>query len=271
MHEEWRDQMAFNFSSPVAKPELFEAGSVGGSWGEDLAKRSAMTVSGAINASFTLLSICVMAAALTWYFAKSNSLVMIGCAAGGAIVGLILSVVMMFKPRFSPFLAPVHAIAEGALVGGASLMYATYMVGGKVAAFTGTNLILSASIGTFLILTTMLGLYKARIINATAKFKAVMMVGGITIALFSIASLVMTLFGVKPVWLTGGPIAIAIAAAILLYSAFVLILDFDMIETGAASGAPKYMEWYSGFMLLSTLVWIYLNLLRLLSLLNRRD
>lgn len=263
--------MAINFSSPAAKPELFEPQSVGGTWGEDLARRSVMTVSGAINASFTLLSVCVITAAVSWYFAKSSSLLMLVAMFGGLILSLVLSLVMMFKPKLSPYLAPLHAVGQGALVGGASLVYATQMAGGKVAAFTGTNLILTASIGTFLILGTMLALYKARLINATAKFRAVMLAGGIAISLFTIASLVMSLLGVKPVWLTGGPIAIGIAAVILIFSAFLLILDFDLIESGAASGAPKYMEWYSGFMLLSTLVWIYLNLLRLLSLLNRKD
>jgi uncharacterized YccA/Bax inhibitor family protein len=263
--------MAFNLSSPAAKPELFDPRTVGGSWGEAMAKQNTMTVSGAINVSGMLLAICGISAVLTWYFAQSSSMVMFVCAIGGSILGLILSLVMMFKPKTSPFVAPVYAIAQGALVGGASLIYAAQTAGGKIAAFTGENLITTASIGTFLILGTMLGLYKARIINATAKFKAVMMVGGIVIVLFSLVSLGLMVFGVKPAFLSSGPIAIAIAAAILLYSAFLLIMDFDLIESGAANGAPKYMEWYSGFMLLGTLVWIYLNLLRLLSLLNRKD
>jgi uncharacterized YccA/Bax inhibitor family protein len=98
-----------------------------------------------------------------------------------------------------------------------------------------------------------------------------MLVVGGAVCLYFVVMMGLSLFGATPGALMSGPLAIGITAAILIYAAFLLILDFDMIEQGAAEGAPKYMEWYAGFGLLATLILIYLQILRLLSLLNRRD
>jgi len=263
--------MAFGSPSALMKPELFQA--QGGAVFGDTAKArpDVMTVGGAVNATSILLALCIASALGGWLLVSSVPGVGLIAAIGGLVVAAICGIVMWFKPAASPFAAPVYALAEGLLVGAVSWVYAQMAVDTKIGGATGTGIVMSASIATFAVLGVMLCLYKMRIIRATAKFKAVMLVVGGAIAVFCLVSLGLSLFGVRPAALVSGPIAIGITAVILVWAAFALILDFDMIEVGAAEGAPKYMEWYAGFGLLATLVLIYLEVLRLLSLLNRRD
>jgi uncharacterized YccA/Bax inhibitor family protein len=179
--------------------------------------------------------------------------------------------IMIFKPEASPFVAPIYAVSEGAFVGAISLVYATASVGTKVGGATGQGIVATAALGTFAILGLMLGLYKVGLIRAGALFTRVMIVAGAGIGLYALAMIVMSVTGTMPAALVTGPLAIVICVGILVYASFCLILDFAFIEEGASNGAPKYMEWYAGAALLMTLVWIYLKMLRLLSLLSKRN
>ena len=260
--------MAIQTSSPMMRPEVFEGR---GAYAQAGDRASVMTVGGTINATAIMLALCVASALGAWMLVESTPTLAMPVWIGGLGVGLICGLVMYFKPASSPYVGPVYAIGEGAFVGAISLFYAAASAGTKVGGATGANIVATAALATFAILGVMLGLYKLGVITAGAKFKAVMMVCGGAIMLYSLVVMGMWMFGVAPAALFSGPIAIAITAIILVYASFCLILDFDFIEHGAASGAPKYMEWYGGVALLATLVWIYLQVLRLLSLLSRRD
>jgi len=251
------------------KPELFQGTGFGGSITSG--RSDTMTVGGTINATGILLALCVASATGTWILFKSNPGLAIAGLLASFLVGVICSLVMMFKPAAAPVVAPIYGVAEGVLVGAISMVYATQAAGTKLGGATGEWIVVQAAVGTFIVLGVMLALYKARIIQATARFRSIMMVCGIAITLFYIANWIMAILGVFPSVLQSGPIAIAITALILLYASYSLILNFDFIEAGAANGAPKHMEWYGGFALLMTLVWIYLQILRLLSLLNKRN
>ena len=235
------------------------------------ARTSVMTISGAINASFILLSLCVASAGVAWWAIGNNPALAMPFTLGGAIVGVILGLVISFKPQTAGYLAPVYALVEGLFVGGLSFVYAGMAVGTKWGGATGSGIIAAAAGLTLAVLFAMLGVYKFGIIKPTEKFKSCMYaaIGGV--CLFSVAVLLLGLFGVNTSWMYNGPIAIAISAVIVGVASFSLILDFDTIEQGAAAGAPKYMEWYAGFGLLVTLVWLNSSSLRLLSSLNRRD
>lgn len=263
--------MSFN-SNPVFKPELFDGSAGSGSWGKDLAaKANSMTIGGTVNATFVLLLACIGSALGSWILVQGGTVPAIAVLLIGGLGGLVLSLIMLFKPVSAKYLAVPFALAEGMFLGAISLMYAEQAAGTKFGGKTGTMIVANSAICTFATLGAMLGLYKAGLIRATEKFKSVMAICGVAILLYFLATLGMSLFGVMPKGLLGGPLAIGIAVAILVYAAFCLILDFDFVEQGAANAAPKHMEWYAAFATLSTLVFIYLRFLRLFALLNRKD
>ncbi|MFT3686973.1 MAG: Bax inhibitor-1/YccA family protein [Phycisphaerales bacterium] len=256
-------------SSPMMKPEVFQGGGAFGGRAE--ATPGVMTVNGAITKTAILLGICVVTAVGSWVLASTTAGAVMPLLWGGLIAGFVSFLIMSFKPESSPFVAPIYAVSEGAFVGAVSLLYATAMQGTKVGGATGGGIVATAALGTFAILGLMLGLYKVGLIRAGALFTRVMIVAGAGIALYAVATIVMAVTGMMPAALQTGPLAIAICVGILVYASFCLILDFAFIEEGAANGAPKYLEWYGGAALLMTLVWIYLKLLRLLSLLSKRN
>lgn len=252
----------FAVSNPALKPELFADSHAG-------APATTMTIAGTVNRSMILTGLCAATAIAGYGWIQSNPGAALLGALGGALVGLVLCMVMMFKPAAAPWAAPLYALCEGLFVGAVSYIYANS--GLKAGKFTGNMIILQAGVMTFGTLLAMLLLYRAGWLRATGTFMKVMAVAGVGVGLFCLASWILPMLGVNMGWAwDGGPLAIAINVAILLYASFSLIIDFDFIEQGAAEGAPRYMEWYAGFALLVTLVWIYLQFLRLLSMLNRR-
>lgn len=258
--------------NPVMKPELFESAAGNGTWSNDLAtKANVMTIGGTVNATFVLLLACIGSAVGSWMLIQSQAVPMIGLLLGGVALGFVLGLVMVFKPAASPFVAVPYAIAQGVFLGAVSMLYAERAVDTRFGGATGGMIVANAAICTFATLGAMLGLYKVGLIRATAKFKAVMLVLSGAVLLYSLAMIGMSLFGVTPQILIGGPLAIGIAVAITVYAALCLIMDFDFVEQGAANGAPKHMEWFAAFATLATLVFIYLQFLRLLALLNRRN
>jgi uncharacterized YccA/Bax inhibitor family protein len=218
-----------------------------------------MTLSGTVSRSATLLLLVILGTSFTWSQAATplGQMVMIG----GAIGGFIMAMVTIFKKTWSPFTAPVYALLQGLFLGGISGIYN--------AQFNG--IVLQAVMLTFGTLAAMLFLYQTRIIRVTNTFRAVVFGATAGILVMYLASFVMGFFGVHMPFLhDSSPMSIGISVVIVIVAALNLAMDFDLIEQGIAAGAPRYMEWYCAFGLMVTLIWLYLEILRLLAKLNRR-
>jgi uncharacterized YccA/Bax inhibitor family protein len=224
---------------------------------------AAMTIQGTVNKSAILLAVVVAAAALPWYLATRDPGAMLPFVAIGAIGGLITALVTIFKKEWAPISAPIYAACEGLLLGGISAIYNLRFPGIVFQA-------IGLTLGT---LAALLIAYKTRAIKATENFKLGVVAATGAIAIIYLATFVLQMFGVNVAFMhSAGWLGIGISMVIAVVAALNLVLDFDFIEQGAERGAPKYMEWYGAFGLLVTLVWLYLEILRLLAKLNsRRD
>lgn len=219
-----------------------------------------MTLDGTINKSLILTGILFITAILTWNIMSSNPGLAMTFAMGGFIGGLIVALIITFKPTMAPNLAWLYAALEGGALGGISFVFAEQFYGG---------IVLQAISLTMCTLGLMLMLYKYEIIKVTEKFKSIMMVALGAIFAVYMLSMVLGFFGISIPYLhQGGPIGIGISCVILVVAALTLLLDFDMIENGVKAGAPAYMEWFCGFALLMTLVWLYVEFLQLLAMLS---
>lgn len=223
-----------------------------------------MTVRGTLN-KFGILFLLVMATAgLAWKMAYSG--VNVVPYMWAAVIGaLVLAFITIFKPQWGAYTAPVYAILEGFALGCISAYYNFAFA--KIA----PNIITQAVGLTFGVVLAMYGLYRFRIIRATERFKSIVITATAGIAIFYLISMVLRLFGVNiPFIHEGSTIGIIFSLVVVGIAALNLILDFDMIEQGAQRQAPKYMEWYGAFGLLVTIVWLYLEILRLLAKLSDR-
>lgn len=221
----------------------------------------AMTINGTVNKSFITLIILLGSAFSTWmlHFDGYNVLPM---AIGGGLVGFVLALITCFKPKASPFLVPLYAIAEGMFLGALSAQY-EMQTGG---------ITLQAALLTMGVFLALLVAYKTRVIKATENFKLGVFAATGGIAVVYLISFVLSFFGIRMPYLHDSSwIGIGISVVIVIVAALNLVLDFDFIENGAAQGAPKYMEWYGAFGLMVTLVWLYLEMLRLLAKISSRD
>ena len=223
----------------------------------------AMTVRGSINKFGFLLLMVIAGATYTWHLAAVGkpdtmmTFLWVGLI-GGMISGLIIS----FKPEMAKYLAPAYGILEGFLLGSLSaIVNAT--VGQKY-----PGLVMQAVGLTFAVGLVMFLLYNFRIIKPTEKLKAVIVSSMIGIGLFYLITIILSLFHINlgfMSWNDASPLGIGINLFVIAIAALSLILDFEMIETGEAMGAPKYMEWYGAFGLLVTMVLLYIQILKLLS------
>ena len=220
-----------------------------------------MTLDGAVFKSGLLLLIACVTAAITWVGCLGNPALATPMMLGGALGGFVVALVLTFKQSWAPVLAPVYAVLEGCLLGSISLLYNQRYPG----------IAFNAAVLTLGTLGGMLLLYRLRIVQATEKFKLGMFAALVAIMVLYLVSFVAGLFG-KPVTFLhdSSPLSIGISLVIVAVAALCLVLDFDLIENAAKQGAPSYMEWYCGFSLLVTIVWLYLEILRLLSKLNSR-
>lgn len=220
-----------------------------------------MTIEGTVNKAFITLIILLGSAFSTWmlYF---DGYSVGGMAVAGAIIGMILALIVSFVPRTSPYLVPLYAIAEGMFLGAISATYETLYNG----------IILQAALLTMAVFLALLLAYKTRLIKATENFKLGVFAATAGVALVYLASFILGFFGINIPYLHSNDwIGIGISLVIVVIAALNLVLDFDFIENGAERGAPKYMEWYGAFGLMVTLVWLYLELVRLLAKLASRD
>jgi uncharacterized YccA/Bax inhibitor family protein len=222
-----------------------------------------MTVQGAVNKTAILLALATLSAAYTWQlYLKGEMTTPNGWIMGGAFGGFIIALVTTFKKEWSAVTAPLYAICEGLFIGAISSIIDQRFPG----------IVLQAVMLTFGTLAALLAAYTMGIIRATSAFRRGVIAATGGIAVLYLVSFVLSFFHIQIPGIFGsGTVGIIFSLVVVVIAAMNLVLDFDMIETGAQQGAPKYMEWYAGFGLLVTLVWLYLEILRLLMKLNRRN
>jgi uncharacterized YccA/Bax inhibitor family protein len=224
----------------------------------------AMTAQGTANKTLLLLLCVLVTASWIWsrYYQAMNPQVVIPWLAGGAIGGLIVALVTVFKQTWAPITAPLYALLEGLVIGGVSAMFEAQFPG----------IVIQAVALTFGTCLAMLLAYKSRLIRATENFKMGVVAATGGIMLFYVLTMVLGFFGVRmPLMYQNGWVSIGFSVFVVIIAALNLVLDFDFIEQGAAQGAPKYMEWYGAFGLMVTLIWLYLEMLRLLAKLSSRE
>jgi len=221
-----------------------------------------MTLNGTVIKTGILLALVLGGAAVTWNAVGQQNANAGPVMMGGLIAGLIFGMITCFKPNWSPVTAPIYAIAEGLFLGGISAFINARYPG---IAFQAVGL-------TFGTLASLLFAYSTGLIRATENFKLGVVAATGGICLVYLASIVMGFFGVAIPYIHGsGPIGIGFSVFVVIIAALNLVLDFDFIEHGAERGAPKYMEWYGAFGLMVTLIWLYIEILRLLAKLQSRD
>jgi uncharacterized YccA/Bax inhibitor family protein len=223
-----------------------------------------MSINGTVNKAGLMLVLLVLGAAFTWSRfdgTPAGAQAVLPWVAVGAIGGLILALITIFKKTWSPVTAPIYAVLEGLFLGGISAMFELRFPG----------IVMQAVMLTFGTLFALLVAYRSGLIKATENFKLGVVAATGAICLVYIADIVMGFFGKSFGFLHDSSwLSIGISAVVVIVAALNLVLDFDFIESGAEHGAPKYMEWYAAFGLMVTLVWLYLEMLRLLSKLQSR-
>jgi len=240
-------------SNPALSSDAFRTGEA--TFGES------MTVSGTVNKTGILLLCCVATAAWTWnrFFNAPPEEAMQAMApalAIGGIGGFIVAIVTIFKKEWAGITAPIYALLEGLVLGGISAMLETRYHGIAIQA-------VSLTFGTLLV---MLLAYRSGLIKVTERLRLGIVAATGGIAVFYLLQFILGFFGVHFTAINGSsPIGIGFSLIVVAVAALNLVLDFDLIENGARLGAPKYMEWYGAFALMITLIWLYFEILRLLS------
>ncbi len=220
---------------------------------------SVMTVTGAINKSGILLVLLALGGVYGWDLAGSESFGL--GVMGSMLVGFILAMVISFKPNLAPALAPLYALAEGVAIGAISAIFEARSPG----------IAFNAMCLTFSTLGLMLALYHFKVIRYSARLQKVIFIATGAVAVTYLINMVMSMFGHQMAFLhDSSMLGIGISCLIVVIAAFNLILDFEIVIQGVENRAPKYMEWYAGFALLVTLVWLYLEILKLLSRLSKK-
>ncbi|MGM0441447.1 MAG: Bax inhibitor-1/YccA family protein [Elusimicrobiota bacterium] len=247
-------------ANPALKQESFTGVDTGTSMGS-------MTLQGTVNKTAFLLVLALTSSLWVWnkFFAAGGSVESMQAVTpwmwGGIIGGLILALVTIFKKELSPYTAPAYALVEGLFLGGISAWAEASYPGIVIQA-------ISLTFGTLFVL---LFLYKSGVIRVTEKFRMGVISATGAIFLIYMVSFIMRLFGVNMPYIHGsGLIGIGFSLFVVTIAALNLVLDFDLIERSVDAGAPSYMEWYGAFGMMVTLVWLYIEILRLLIKLQGR-
>jgi uncharacterized YccA/Bax inhibitor family protein len=223
-----------------------------------------MTASGTASAALLLMLLLVASAMFGWSSVSESldgAVTFPGWAMAGALFGFVCAIVLTFKPKLARVLAPVYAIAEGVFVGAISKVFNTAYDGIVIQA-------VGITLGVFV---TMLVLYRTGVIRVTDKMRRTIIGATMGIAIFYGVSLLLSLFGMNISFFnSSSPMSIGFSFIVAGLAAMNLALDFDFIERGEKAGLPKYMEWYAAFGLMVTIVWLYLEILRLLAKLRDR-
>lgn len=244
-------------SNPVLPANTFS------SYGYARNETETMTIQGTVLKTLMLLFVVMLSAGWVWikFMQTHNAALVSPWMIGGAIGGLIVAMVTVFKKEWAAITAPIYALLEGLFIGGISaVMEASY-----------PGIVIQAAGLTFGTLFAMLFAYQSGLIRATEKFKLGVVAATGGIFLVYIATWILSLFGVNVSLITGsGLFSIGFSLFVVGIAALNFVLDFDFIEQGTQRGVPKYMEWYGAFALMVTLIWLYVEFLRLLSKLRER-
>jgi uncharacterized YccA/Bax inhibitor family protein len=238
-------------SNPALNDKVFQSTAV-------IDESEIMTMQGTVNKTFVVLAITMAAAYLAWINPAVAALML-----PAAIVGLIIALVTVFKQSWSPVTTPLYAAAEGVFMGAVSLQFELQYPG----------IVSQAVMLTLGVLACMLLSYSSGLIKVTDKLRMGIVAATGAIFLVYLGSMLFSFFGGGGFGFlhSSSPLSIGISLVVVVVAAFNLVLDFDMIDRAAQSGgAPKYMEWYGAFALLVTLVWLYIELLRLLAKIKDR-
>lgn len=222
-----------------------------------------MTINGAVNKSIMLALILMLSAMVSVFFVLARNPEMLYPACIVSSIGaFVLALIITFKKELAKVLSILYAILEGIAVGSISYIFNAVYDG----------IVVQAVFFTFLDLFVMLILYRFRIIRVTDKFRSIIVTATLCIGVVYLINFILSFFGMRVPFLYGSsPLSIGISVVIVLVASFNLLLDFDFMEKGEKFNMPKYFEWYSAFGLLVTLVWLYLEMLRLLSKIKSRD
>lgn len=249
----------FNSSNPTLSEKSFHRSAT-------VTGGEVMSFRGTLN-KFGFLFLMVMATAFYVWNEASVGNNISSYVMWGAIGGLVVAIVIMFKQTWAQFLAPAYALLEGMVVGGISSMY------NNAFAAVAPGIVMQAVTLTFGTAIAMYLLYSFGVIKVTQRFRSILFAAMGGIMIFYLINFVLSLFNIQmPGLHQGSMLSIGISIIITAIAALSLILDFDRINQGSAMGAPKHMEWYCAFGLLVTLVWLYIEILRLLgNIYGRRD
>tara|TARA_B100000989_G_scaffold298981_1_gene291611 strand:- start:2245 stop:2991 length:747 start_codon:yes stop_codon:yes gene_type:complete len=218
-----------------------------------------MTINGTVTKTFLSLCLVIISGYYSWIYISVTNILILPSIFGAFVLG----VVTIYKKHLSPITVPIYAVIQGIFLGALSYTFNTLYDG----------IVITAISYTLSILFVMLTLYRTRIIKPTENFKLGLAAGTGGIALIYLANFVMSFFG------TGIPImdtnnasiySIGFSLFVIIMAALNLVVDFDFIEEGSERGAPKYMEWFGAFGLMVTLIWLYIEILRLLAKMNSR-
>lgn len=248
----------FKSTNPVMKESIYQGTIFEGVSGTP---ENSMTVKGTLNKFGFLMLMLIASSVFSWKYAEAgnNMMPMILISVFG---GFILALVMAARPHYSPYLAPAYALVEGMFVGSIS----AYFEYGKMAAGGYSGIVFQAVGITFTVALMMYVLYRTGIIKVTQKFRAIITLATLSVAVFYMVAWILSLFHIYiPFLYQNTAFGIGFSIVMVALASLNLLLNFDNIEKGAEMGAPKFMEWYSGFGLLVTLVWLYLEILNLLA------
>ena len=243
-------------SNPALNAKIFQ--------GQSVALDDAMTLDGTVNKTGILLLCAIATAAYSWHtFMETRSLAAVNSLLwAGLIGGFIVALITIFKKEWAPVTAPIYSLLEGLVLGSLSAVLELRYPGIAIQ---------SVSM-TFGVLFVMLLAYRSHLIPVTQKLRLGIVAATGAIALFYIAEIILSFFGIQFASINGsGALGIGFSVVVVVVASLNLVLDFDFIESGVQARAPKYMEWYSAFGLMVTLVWLYLEILRLLSKIRSRN
>ncbi len=258
----------FRSSNPALRQKVFAES-------RNFGMADTMTMQGTVNKCFIMLFLLLLSASWVWgkvmqpvsafddgtMAAQSLSAVM-PFVVGGGIIGFILAIVTVFNVQIARYTAPVYAICEGFVLGGVSAMFERRYPGIAIQA-------VALTFGTFF---CMLAAYKTGLVKVTEKFRMGVVSALMAVVLIRVVSWIMSMFGAGIPFVQGyGTFAIGFSLIVVGIAALCLILDFDRLDKLCDMGVPKHMEWYGAFSLMITLIWLYLEMLRLLALLKNRQ
>lgn len=241
-------------SNPVFSEKVFERSM------ERSSEGGLMTFNGTVNKSILLFVLVLLSGIVTWKLTIVGNNLASPLAIGGAIGAFVLAIVTSFKPDKSNILAPIYALCEGLFLGAISAIYNS--------AYSG--IVMQAIIATICVIAVVFVCYRAGILKATPKFAKVLVFATLGIGAFYLVSILLRFAGIELSVFSLGAAGIIIQLVIVAVASLNLVLDFSRVDEGVESGQPAFMEWYCAFGLMVTIVWIYIEILRLLALFARK-